>query len=214
MVGRVVICSIALAFVFGSIPSHAQTRPDLSGTWVVLSVDQQRPQADNGGARRPAGGGGGGGRPGGRGSFGGGGRRAGGGFGGGTRNGGGGARALVGDTYQQDDRITITQAENSVIVTNQNMGRMSRYTFDGKETSNPGPGESKVKSKAHWDDASFVVESTVTMTNARSGDTGGREINVDTRQIWSLNTDGTLKLENRTKAPRGDITTTVTFRKS
>jgi hypothetical protein len=215
MVGRIVISGVALAFVFGSIPSHAQTRPDLSGTWVVQSVGQQRPQADNGGGdRRPASGGGGGGRPGGRGSFGGGGRRAGGGVDGGTRNGGGGARALVGDTYQQDDRITITQAENSVIVTNQNMGRMSRYTFDGKETSNPGPGESKVKSKAHWDDASFVVESTVTMTNPRSGDTGGREINVATRQIWSLNPDGTLTLENRTKAPRGDITTTVTFRKS
>ena len=214
MVGRVVIAGVALAFVFGSIPSQAQTRPDLAGTWVVLSVDQQRPQADNGGGTRRPGGGGGGGGFGGRGGFGGG-RRGGG--GGGARNGGGGGgggRALLGDTYQQDDRITITQAENSVIVTNQNMGRMSRYTFDGKETSNPGPGESKVKSKAHWDDASFVVESTVTMTNARSGDTGGREINVDTRQIWSLNPDGTLKLENRTKAPRGDITTTVTFRKS
>jgi hypothetical protein len=214
MVGRIVITGVALAFVFGSIQSQGQTRPDLSGTWVVLSVDQQRPQADNGGDRRPAGGGGGGGRPGGRGSFGGGGRRTGGGFGGGTRNGGGGARALVGEMYQQDDRITITQADSSVIITNQNMGRMSRYTFDGKETSNPGPGESKVKSKAHWDDASLVVESAVTMTNQRSGDTGGREINVDTRQIWSLNPDGTLKLENRTKAPRGDITTTVTFRKS
>jgi len=214
---RFFVAAATLALVSGTVPSFAQTHPDLSGTWVVQSVDQQRPQADNGGGdRRRAGGGGG---FGGRGGFGGG-RRGGGGVGGGGGGartgggGGGGGRALLGDTYQQDDRIAITQSDDSIIVTNQNMGRMSRYTFDGKESSNPGPGESKVKSKAHWDNASLVVESTVTMQNPRSGDTGGREINVDTRQIWSLNTDGTLKLENRTKAPRGNVTTTVTFRKS
>jgi len=83
------------------------------------------------------------------------------------------------------------------------------------ETSNAGPAESKIKSKAHWDNAALVVESTVTATNPRAGDTGGQQqINIDTRQIWSLNADGTLKLENRTKAPRGNVTTTVTFRKS
>jgi hypothetical protein len=218
MLNRLFVVVAAIALVSGSVPLAAQTRPDLSGTWVVQSVDQQRPQANNGGnPPRPGGGGG----FGGRGGFGGGRRGGGGGFGGGgARNGGGGGggRALLGETYQQDDRITITQAEDSVIVTNQNLGRQSRYTFDGKETSNPGPGESKIKSKAHWDNATFVVESTVTMQNPRSagsggGDTGSREINVDTRQIWSLNPDGTLRLENKTKAPRGDVTTTVTFRK-
>jgi hypothetical protein len=212
MMNRLLIVVAAIALVSGGIPLSAQTRPDLSGTWVVQSVDQQRPQANNGngGQRRPGGGGG----FGGRGGFGGGGRRGGG--GGGARNGGGGGggRGLLGDNYQQDDRISITQAEDSIIVTNQAMGRMSRYTFDGKETSNPGPAESKVKSKAHWDGASFVVESTVTATNPRSGDTGGQEIKIDTRSIWSLNSDGTLRLENKAKAPRGDITTTVTFRKS
>jgi hypothetical protein len=214
MMNRLFVVVVGIALVSGTVPSFADTHPDLSGTWVVQSVDQQRPQADNGGTRRPGGGGG----FGGRGGFGGG-RRGGGGVGGGggARTGGGaggGGRALLGDNYQQDDRIAITQSEDSIIVTNQNMGRMSRYTFDGKETSNPGPGESKVKSKAHWDNAALVVESSVTMQNPRSGDTGGREINIDTRQIWSLNADGTLKLETRTKAPRGNITTTVTFRKS
>jgi hypothetical protein len=218
MLNRIFVVVGAIALVCGSVPLAAQTRPDLSGTWVVQSVDQQRPQADNGGGNRRPGGGGGGGF-GGRGGFGGGGRRGGGGFGGGgggARNGGGGGlgRGLLGDNYQQDDRISITQAEDSIIVTNQNMGRMSRYTFDGKETSNPGPAESKVKSKAHWDNASFVVESTLTATNPRSGDNGNSEIHIDTRQIWSLNSDGTLRLESKAKAPRGDITTTVTFRKS
>ena len=210
MLNRLFVVVAALALVSGSIPLAAQTRPDLSGTWVVQSVDQQRPQATNGGNDRRRGGGGGG--FGGRGGFGGG-RRGG---GGGARNGGGGGlgRGLLGDNYQQDDRISITQAEDSIIVTNQNMGRMSRYTFDGKESSNPGPNDSKIKSKAHWDGASFVVESTLTATNPRSGDTGTSEIKIDTRQIWSLNSDGTLRLESKAKAPRGDITTTVTFRKS
>jgi hypothetical protein len=223
MMNRLFVVVAAIALVSGSIPLSAQTHPDLSGTWVVQSVDQQRPQANNGGGTRRPGGGGGGGGFGGRGGFGGG-RRGGGGFGGGgggaARNGGGGGgglgRGLLGDNYQQDDRISITQAEDSLIVTNQNLGRMSRYTFDGKESTNPGPSESKIKSKAHWDNASFVVESTLTATNPRSGDTGngGGEIHIDTRQIWSLNADGTLRLESKAKAPRGDITTTVTFRKS
>jgi hypothetical protein len=216
MLNRLFVVVAALALVSSSIPLAAQTRPDFSGTWVVQSVDQQRPQANNAGNdRRRAGGGGGG--FGGRGGFGGGGRRGGGGFGGGgARTGGGGGlgRGLLGDNYQQEDRISITQAEDSIIVTNQNMGRMSRYTFDGKESSNPGPNDSKIKSKAHWDNASLVVESTLTATNPRNGDTGGNEIHIDTRQIWSLNSDGTLRLESKAKAPRGDITTTVTFRKS
>jgi len=214
MLNRLFVVVAAIAIVSGSIPLAAQTRPDLSGTWVVQSVDQQRPQANNGGNDRRRGGGGGGGvdgaeerRPG---------RRGGG--GGGARNGGGGGgglgRGLLGDNYQQDDRISITQAEDSIIVTNHNLGRMSRYTFDGKESSNPGPNESTIKSKAHWDGASLVVESTLTATNPRSGDTGNSEIRIDTRQIWSLNSDGTLRLESKAKAPRGDITTTVTFRKS
>jgi len=218
MMNRIFVVVAAIALVSGTVPSFAQPHPDLSGTWVVQSVDQQRPQADNGGGnrRRPGGGGGGGGF-GGRGGFGGGRRGGGGGVGGGgARNGGGagGGRALLGDVYQQDDRISITQAEDSVIITNQNLGRMSRYTFDGKESSNPGPGESKVKSKVHWDNAALVVESTTTMQNPRSGDTGRGEIKVDSRQSWSLTPEGTLRLENKTKGPRGDITTTVTFRKS
>jgi hypothetical protein len=211
MMNRLLVVVSAVALVSGTVPSLAeQSHPDLSGIWVVQSVDQQRPQADDRNGNRQRGGGGG---FGGRGGFGGG-RRGG---GGGARTGGGaggGGRALLGDTYQQDDRITITQSEDSIIVTNQSMGRMSRYTFDGKETSNPGPAESKVKSKVHWDHAALVVESTTTMQNSRSGDTGGGEIRVDSRQIWSLDPEGMLRLENKTKGPRGDITTTVTFRKS
>ena len=211
MVSRIVPSVVVLAFVFGALPSWAQTRPDLSGTWTVQNVDTQRPQGAGAGAgdRRRGGGGGG---FGGRGGFGGGqrGGRAGGGGGGGR----GGGRAAVGDVYQRDDRVTLKQTDDGLIVTNESAGRMTRYSFDGKETHNPGPGDSKVKSKAHWDGAALVVESTITVTVPRNGDIGGGDLSVDNRQIWSLNPEGMLQLESRTKAPRGTTTTTVTFTRS
>jgi len=188
----------------------------LSGTWTVTNVDTQRPQGGGTSAgSRPRGGGGGGGF-GGRGGFGGGqrGGRAGGGGGGGRSGGGGGGRGALGDVYQENDRITLAQTDDGLIVTNEGAGRMTRYSFDGKETNNPGPGDSKVKSKAHWDGAALVVESTITVTVPRNGDIGGGDLSVDNRQIWSLTPEGMLRLESRTKAPRGTTTTTVTFTRS
>jgi hypothetical protein len=88
---------------------------------------------------------------------------------------------------------------------------MSRYSFDGHETTNPGPGDSTIKSKAHWDGAALVVESNVKMTTTRGGDQGSREISLDSRQIWSLTPEGLLKLETRTKTPRGNTTATITL---
>jgi len=213
MIARLTTGVVAIAFVLGALPASAQTRPDFSGTWVVQNVDTQRPQDGNsggGGGQRRRGGGGGGGF--GRGGFGGGQRgcRSGGGFGG--ARGGGGGRGLLGDTYQRDDRITLKQTDDGLIVTNEAMGRMTRLTFDGKETSNPGPADSKVKSKAHWDGAALVVENTTTIEAPQNGNTGGGgQFSVEGRQIWSLTPEGMLKLESRTKGPRGNTTTTVTL---
>ena len=123
---------------------------------------------------------------------------------------------MLGESYQQDDRVSIKQEDTSLIVTNENLGRMSRYTFDGKETTNPGPGDSKVKSKAHWDNQSLVVESTTTIPASQNGNNsnGGGDFKVDSKQTWSLNPEGTLRMENLVKGPRGNITTTVTFAKA
>lgn len=205
---RVLVIAAALGVLVAWAPrASAQSHPDLSGTWIVQNVDVQRPE---GGANARPGGGGGGGGFGGRGGFG---RR--GGFGGGQgrggRTGGGGRGAAIGDTFQRDDRVTITQTDDGLIVTNEAEGRMSRYSFDGHETTNPGPRDSTIKSKAHWDGAALVVESTLKMTTTRNGDQGGRDINVDSRQIWSITPEGPLKLETRTKTPRGNTTATVTF---
>src|SRR6185295_9431412 len=129
MMARAVVALIASAFVVGSSCAFAQTRPDFSGTWVVQNVDQQRPDAAGAGGNRRGGGGGGGGF-GGRGGFGGGSRGGGrtgggGGFPGGGGGGGGrggnrgsgGRGALLGETYQVDDRVQITQNADALIVT-------------------------------------------------------------------------------------------------
>lgn len=201
---RLLVTTSALAMLVTLAPfASAQSHPDFSGKWVVQNVDVQRPEGA--GNVRPGGGGGGG--FGGRGGFG---RR--GGFGGGGRTGGGSGRGVaVGDTFQRDDRVTITQTNDGLIVTNEEEGRMSRYALDGHETTNPGPRDSTIKSKAHWDGAALVVESTLKMAAPRNGDQGGREISLDSRQIWSLTPEGLLRLETRTKTPRGNTTTTVTF---
>jgi hypothetical protein len=229
MMARAVVALIAFAFVLSGPYAFAQTRPDFSGTWVVQNVDQQRRRATLGavidaveaeveaasvGRGGFGGGGRGGGRTGGGGGFPGGG--GGGGGRGGNRGGGGGRGALLGEAYQVDDRVLITQNADALIVTHENMGRMSRYTFDGHETTNPGPNDSTLKSKAHWDGASLVVEGTTTLAapQTQNGDTGSSQIKIDTKQTWSLDPEGVLKLESRAKTPRGNVTTTVTFRKS
>src|SRR5512138_3527291 len=158
---RLLVITGALGVLVAWTPRvSAQAHPDFSGKWVVQNVDVQRPE---GGANSRPGGGGGGGGFGGRGGSG---RR--GGFGGGqggggrTRGGGGGrGSGAVEDTLQRDDRVTITQTDEGLIVTREEEGRMSRYSFDGKETTNPGPRDSTIKSKAHWDGVALVVESTL-----------------------------------------------------
>src|SRR5262245_60919485 len=88
----------------------AEAHPDLSGTWIVESVDVQRPQAgaaDYGRGNRRGGGFGGGGFGGGQR---GGGRPASGGAAG-TESGGGqrGRAGALGAGFQKGDHVTISQ---------------------------------------------------------------------------------------------------------
>jgi hypothetical protein len=203
MLRQLTLASAVAALLVGIVPvSHAETRPDLSGTWIVESVDIQRPQGDGGqrtGDRR-------------------GGGRFGGGFGGGRRGGGqaaggaGGDRRGGGDirpaSFQKGDHLTLKQTEDALIVTDEGTSRMSSYAFDGHETKNPGAGDSSTKSKAHWDGVALVVEST------QSVSTGRGDFTIENRQIWSLSPESILTLATRAKMPRGTTTTTVTFARS
>ncbi|MCH7476106.1 MAG: hypothetical protein IIA27_15760, partial [Gemmatimonadetes bacterium] len=56
--------------------------------------------------------------------------------------------------------MTLTQTDEALIVTDEARSLMSRYPFDGREISNPGPVDSTVKSKTSWEGAALVIEST------------------------------------------------------
>ncbi len=43
--------------------------------------------------------------------------------------------------------MTLRQTSEALIITDEARSLMSRYPFDDRESSNPGPGDSTVKSK-------------------------------------------------------------------
>ena len=192
-----VLGMVVAILVAGSLDGlEAQERPDFSGTWVVERVEFEGPQGNAGGARR----GGGQGR---RGIGGGGGGR-----GQDGRAGRGGQRrgAVVGSPYQEGDRVTLRQTNEALIVTDETRSRMSRYPFDGRETSNPGPGDSTVKSKTSWEGAALVIESSLSVAGPRG------DMTLSTREVRSLSQDGrTMTLVATGKMPFGTMSSTVTF---
>ena len=208
-----VLVVAAAVIVAGSLEGlEAQERPDFSGMWVVERVESERPQGNvdggrrgggqgrggirGGGGRRGRGGGGirGGGRDGGRGQGGRAGRRG--------QGGGGG----FGTPYQVGDRVTLTQTNEALIVTDEARSLMSRYPFDGREISNPGPADSTVKSKTSWEGAALVIESTRSVTGPQG------DLTLRTREVRSLSQDGrTMTLVATGTMPFGRMSSTVTF---
>ena len=177
----------AAVLVVGSLEGlETQERPDFSGTWVVELVEFQGPQGNAGGGRRGGGGG--------RGQDG----RAG--------RGGRGRRAIVGPPYQEGDRVTFRQTDETLIVTDETRSRMSSYPLDGRETGNPGPGETTIMSRASWDGAALVIESTLSVASPRG------DMTVSAREARSLSPDGrTVTLVATAKTPFGDLLSTVTL---
>lgn len=198
----VVVATVAAtaALAIGSLDGlEAQERPDLSGTWVVEQVEFQGRQANQGG--------GGGGR-GGRGGRGGGGMRGGGGRdqSGGAERGGPRDGAVVGPPYQEGDRMRLTQTDEALIVTDEGRSLMSSYAFDGRETRNPGPGDTTITSTAQWEGAAFVVESVMSPTGPQD------DMTLRTREVRSLSEDGrTMTLRATGTMPFGTLLSTVTL---
>ena len=202
----------AAMFVAGSLEGlEAQERPDFSGTWVVERVESAGPQGNVDGGRRGGGQGRGGIRGGGgrrgrggggiRGGGGGGGRGQGGRAGRGSQGAGGG----FGTPYQPGDRVTLTQTSEALIVTDEAKSLMSRYPFDGREMSNPGPAGGTVKSKASWEGAALVIEGT-----SVAGPQGDLTLRI--REVRSLSQDGrTMTLVATRTMPFGRMSSTVTF---
>ena len=210
-----VLLMAAAVLVAGSLEGlEAQERPDFSGTWVVERVESERPQGNVDGGRRGGGQGRGGirggGRGGGRGRGGGGirggGRGGGRGQGGRAGRGGQGGGGGFGTPYQAGDRVTLTQTNEALIVTDEVRGLMSRYPFDGREMSNPGPANSTVKSKTSWEGAALVIEGTLSVAGSQG------DLTLRTREVRSLSQDGrTMTLVATGTMPFGTMSSTVTF---
>ena len=195
----------AAMLVAGSLEGlEAQERPDFSGTWVVERVESAGPQGNVDGGRRGGGQGGRRGRGGGgiRGGGGGGGRGQGGRAGRGSQGAGGG----FGTPYQPGDRVTLTQTSEALIVTDEAKSLMSRYPFDGREMSNPGPAGGTVKSKASWEGAALVIEGTLSVAGPQG------DLTLRIREVRSLSQDGrTMTLVATRTMPFGRMSSTVTF---
>jgi hypothetical protein len=154
---RLVTLVLALALAL-PVAAWAQAKPDFSGSWT-MNPDKSDPPPQRGGG----GGGGGGGRMGG-----------GGGMGGGS--------------------ITIKQTAADIVITMSGRGgeRTMTYKLDGSESSNEMPmGRSgdmmTIKSKAHWDGSTLVIDTTrdtpngpVTSTEKRTLSSDGKEMTVVT----------------------------------
>ena len=208
-----VLLMAAAVLVAGSLEGlEAQERSDFSGLWVVERVDSERPQGNLDGGRRGGGQGRGGiGGGGGRRGRGGGGIRGGGRDGGRDQSdragrGGQGGRAGFGTAYQVGDRVTLTQTDEALIVTDEARSLMSRYPFDGREVSNPGPADSTVKSETSWEGAALAIESTRSVAGPQG------DLTLRTREVRSLSQDGrTMTLVATGTMPFGRMSSTVTF---
>ncbi len=130
--------------------------------------------------------------------FGGGGRRLGGGGGGRGLGPAGGARTLV---------IVQTPA---MLIVEQQSDRGSRavtYRLDGEESINSGPrGEQTTRSR--WDGAALVTEGTQSVSTPRG------DFSLEFTEWRTLSADGrTMTVETSRSTPRGDVETTLVYRR-
>ncbi len=180
---RLRLAFVLLAMAALAAPVGAQGT-DFSGTWSLDADASELP--DFGGGGRGFGGGGGGGR-----RQGGGGRR-------GALGLGGGARTLV-----------IVQTAAMMIVEQQSDrgSRAVTYRLDGEESTNSGPrGEQTTRSR--WDGAALVTEGTQAVSTPRG------DFSLEFTERRTLSADGqTLTVEATRSTPRGDIDTTLVYRR-
>ena len=118
--------------------------------------------------------------------------------------GGPGGGGMMGDVT-----MTVTQTASELAI-DRKMGEMSQksvYKLDGSESVNPGMRGGDVKSKAKWDGANLVIESTQTMST-QMGD-----MTINTKDAWQIGTDGTLTVVTTRSTPQGERTTKTVYAK-
>ena len=157
----VVVCVAALVGGWLAVESRAQApeKTGLAGLWIRNHELSDPPQARGDRPDR--------GERGDRGGFGRGGRRGGGfgggGFGGGGRGGGGRMgdpqemarmRDALRDIMQPGERLTITQTESLIVMTDEN-GRTTRLAADGKKVKDE---NTHIERKTRWENAKLISE--------------------------------------------------------
>lgn len=102
--------------------------------------------------------------------------------------------------------LTITQSETE-LVTEQTFGeqvRKATYYLDGRESTNPGGRGGEAKSKARWEGASLIIETTSMMG----------ENAVTTKTVRTLSEDGKVMTVVTTRpGPNGETTRKTVFDK-
>ncbi len=136
--------------------------------------------------------------------FGGGGRRFGG--GGGRRQGGRGG----GGGFGGGARTLVIVQTGAMLIVEQQSDRGSRavtYRLDGEESTNSGPrGEQTTRSR--WDGAALATEGTQSVSTPRG------DFSLEFTERRTLSADGqTLTVEATRSTPRGDIDTTLVYRR-
>ena len=136
--------------------------------------------------------------------FGGGGRR----FGGGRGQGGGGGRGALGPGGGA--RTLVIVQTPAMLIVEQQSDRGSRavtYRLDGGESTNSGPrGEQTTRSR--WDGAALVTEGTQAVSTPRG------DFSLQFTERRTLSADGrTQTVEATRSTPRGDVNTTLVYRR-
>ena len=135
----------------------------------------------------------------------------GGGFGGGGRGfGGRGGRRQGGGGFAGGARTLVIVQTPAMMIVEQQTDRGSRaatYRLDGEESTNSGPrGEQTARSR--WDGAALVTEGTQSVSTPRG------DFSLEFTEWRTLSADGqTMTVESVRSTPRGDIETTLVYRR-
>ena len=123
--------------------------------------------------------------------------------------GGGGGRP--GGAPTGDMVVTIKQSADTLTI-EQKMGDMGtrtmNYKLDGSESVNSGMRGGEAKSTTKWDGSKLVTETTQTMTGPNG------EMTMKSKEIRSLESDGTMRVDVTRETPRGTSTSKLVFKKT
>lgn len=131
-------------------------------------------------------------------------------FGGGRRFGGGGRpRGGGGRPGGAAAALVVVQTPAMLIVEQQSErgSRAATYRLDGEESSGAGPRGERT-SRSRWDGAALVTEGTQAVSTPRG------DFSMEFTERRTLSADGrTMTVETTRSTPRGDLDTTLVYRR-